>query len=134
MALENARLNEADIIFQTGDIAKPEFISFNKHTPFDIIVSNPPYIYPMKKTDLDIEVKDYEPEQALFYDDPKVIYNRIISYSEQNLKRNGLLYLELHEDSGQDILNLFNPGIWEASMRPDYSQKNRFIRGKFHSK
>lgn len=133
-AEDNARLNHMDIAFQVADISKPETVSVAGNALFDVIVSNPPYIYPREKDSLDKEVRDYEPEQALFHTDPKIIYQQIMSYSEQHLKPGGYLYFELHEDWGQEILDLFNSDFWDASLLTDFNKKNRFLRGKFYSK
>jgi release factor glutamine methyltransferase len=63
---------------------------------FDLIVSNPPYIADSERTELDAEVRDYEPATALFAGQTGVeIYERLIPQAAQKLKPDGWLLLEI---------------------------------------
>ena len=64
VAGENARLLKARVDFIEADIFKWE----PADSSLDIMVSNPPYIDESEKKDMDSNVKDYEPAQALFED------------------------------------------------------------------
>lgn len=130
VAQKNARENEVEITFTEGDILTPETIS--PTNTLDLIVSNPPYITPDEQDILEPQVKDYEPSEALFFDDLEKMYQSIIDFADQNLSTNGYLYLELHENYGDEILTLFDQNTWSAELRNDYDKKPRFIIAKRH--
>jgi release factor glutamine methyltransferase len=63
--------------------------------PFDLIVSNPPYIPLTDATTLAPEVRDHEPHAALFAgDDGLALYRRLIPAAHAALAPDGLLALE----------------------------------------
>src|SRR5699024_2902478 len=95
LARENARQNDVEINFEEQDIFSPEIDNFEG--TLDIIVSNPPYISTNEKELLEPQVREYEPHEALFFDDAERMYQRIILFSLKNLTDAGTLYLELHE-------------------------------------
>lgn len=66
--------------------------------PFDIIVSNPPYIAEDERGCMDKNVLLYEPEMALFVpdDDPLIFYRAISAYALRTLNPGGRLFLELN--------------------------------------
>lgn len=127
VARKNAEQNEVEINFSEGDILNPKTI--DQHT-VDIIVSNPPYITPEEKDLLEPQVKNYEPSEALFFDDLEKMYSSIIHFAEQHLDNEGSLYLELHEHYGKEIIDLFDQNIWTAKLLKDYDKKTRFIIAK----
>ena len=124
-ARDNAEQNDTDVSFSKGDILNPDSISISG--PFDLIVSNPPYVKPEEKDILERQVKDYEPAEALFFDDLEKMYNSIIEFASRKLTENGYLYLELHENYSQEILALFDEQKWSAHIENDYDKKSRFI-------
>jgi release factor glutamine methyltransferase len=65
-------------------------------TPYDAIVSNPPYIPETDSPTLHPEVRDHEPHTALFAGTEGLdIYRRLIPQAHALLKPNGLLSLEI---------------------------------------
>jgi release factor glutamine methyltransferase len=125
LARKNAEHNDTDVSFSKGDILNPTSISIQD--PLDLIVSNPPYVKPEEKDILEPQVKDYEPAEALFFNDLEKMYNSIIEFAFQNLTKNGSLYLELHEKYSDQILALFDEQQWSAHVENDYDKKPRFI-------
>jgi release factor glutamine methyltransferase len=64
--------------------------------PFDVIVSNPPYVARRDAATLPVDVREHEPELALFAgDDGMSIYAPLISQASKHLAEGGLLVLEL---------------------------------------
>jgi release factor glutamine methyltransferase len=64
--------------------------------PFDIIVSNPPYVARKDSATLPIDVREHEPEIALFAgEDGMAIYGPLIAQAAAHLTQGGLLALEL---------------------------------------
>jgi release factor glutamine methyltransferase len=67
---------------------------------FDAVVSNPPYIAESAREGLQPEVRDHEPQRALFGGaDGLAIYRRLIPEAARLLKPGGRLLLELGYDS-----------------------------------
>ena len=67
---------------------------------FDLIVSNPPYVARDAAASLPVEVRDYEPHEALFGGATGVeIYARLIAQAAGALRAGGVLVLELGYDS-----------------------------------
>jgi release factor glutamine methyltransferase len=87
-----ARSGLADRIrFFEGDLLEP---LRGRH--FDIVVSNPPYVPDSDRATLDVEVRDYEPAQALFAgEDGLQIYRRLIPAAFGALVPGGFVALEI---------------------------------------
>ena len=63
---------------------------------FDLIVSNPPYVPESDRATLAVEVRNYEPAQALFAGgDGLAIYRRLLPESSKALAAGGILLLEI---------------------------------------
>jgi release factor glutamine methyltransferase len=63
---------------------------------FEIVVSNPPYVPENDRNTLDVEVRDYEPAQALFAgEDGLKIYRRLIPAAFGALVPGGFVALEI---------------------------------------
>lgn len=93
-ALDNAsRLNLFNkAIFRKSDI----FSNVKPGESFDIIISNPPYIPPCEKENIQTEVK-FDPENALFTTDEKGLefYEKITKEAPKILNNGGWLLFEL---------------------------------------
>lgn len=127
LARENAILNATDVAFLSGDLFKPESFLSDLPDKLDVIVSNPPYIPEEERSEIDREVRDFEPGIALFTDDLTNVYSCVKNVGEMKLKKGGHLLLEIHEDYGEELLGLFKNPLWEASLLRDYNGKNRVI-------
>lgn len=127
LARQNSSLNATEVCFLVGDLFRPATFSGGLPEKLDVIVSNPPYIPNSERPRIDREVKDYEPEIALFTEDITLVYRSVRNIGEQLLKTGGYLFLEIHEDYGQDLINVFQKNNWETSLLRDYSNKNRII-------
>ncbi len=76
---------------------------------FDLIVSNPPYVALEEAPQLQREVRDHEPHQALFGGHTGVeIYGRLIEQARELLRDRGILVLELGHDSADYVRGIFN--------------------------
>jgi release factor glutamine methyltransferase len=80
---------------------------------FDLIVSNPPYIGRREKETLMREVRDHEPEVALYGgEEGYELYADLIAQAARNLKRGGLLVLELGHNSLPAVQPLLDLPNW----------------------
>lgn len=98
---------------------------------FDIIVSNPPYIPESEKECLPVNVANFEPPQALFVpdDDPLIFYRKILSFAQLKLKQGGAVYVEIHENFGEEVAELFrHEGFMNVELRKDINDKNRMVK------
>jgi release factor glutamine methyltransferase len=75
---------------------------------FDAIVSNPPYIPTTERNKLHPQVRDFEPEVALYAGPAGLeIYRRLIPQAGAALKPNGLLALEIGYNQRDAIAEMF---------------------------
>jgi release factor glutamine methyltransferase len=97
----------------------------------NILVSNPPYI-PIRDKDLmNKNVVEHEPHTALFVpnDDPLIFYRALAKFASHRLHENGNIYMEIHEDLGNDVVRLFSDeGYNKIELRKDMQQKNRMVK------
>jgi release factor glutamine methyltransferase len=106
-ALEVARRNAlrhglaARIGFSQTDLL--ESFAQKQHS-FDLIVSNPPYVASSEADQLQREVRDHEPREALFGGPTGVeIYARLIKQAGSLLRSGGILVLELGYNSAEHV-------------------------------
>jgi release factor glutamine methyltransferase len=79
----------------------------------DLIVSNPPYIGRREKETLEREVRDHEPELALYGgEEGYEFYADLITQSAAHLKPGGLLVLELGHNSLPAVQPLLESPTW----------------------
>lgn len=127
VARTNADENETAINFMQFDILEDDAAAL---APCDIIISNPPYVMPEEKDKLEPQVVNYEPGQALFCDDIEKMYKQIIALSDETLKSEGSLYLEIHSRQKHNISSLFDENKWTINHMTDYGGTERFICAK----
>jgi release factor glutamine methyltransferase len=81
--------------------------------PFDLIASNPPYIGRREAPSLPREVRDHEPDAALFGgEEGYELYADLITQSAQHLKPGGILVLELGHNSLPAVQPLLDTPDW----------------------
>ncbi|HSO86797.1 MAG TPA: peptide chain release factor N(5)-glutamine methyltransferase [Draconibacterium sp.] len=127
VARQNAIKNNLDVGFFQADILKWEEFEWKN---YDVIVSNPPYIRESEKVQMNSNVLDYEPENALFVSDldPLVFYRSIAAFAKKYLAKNGILYFEINENLGLEMKEmLVDFGFKDIEIRKDINGKNRMI-------
>ena len=103
-------------------------IAFDK---FDVIVSNPPYVRKKEKRDMQKNVTDHEPEQALFVSDenPLKFYSAIARFASKNLNPGGSLFLEINQYMSQETVRLLqDSGFSNVELRKDMFGNDRMIK------
>jgi release factor glutamine methyltransferase len=79
----------------------------------DLIISNPPYVGRREKESLEREVRDHEPELALYGGEVGYeFYADLITQSGAHLKSGGLLVLELGHNSLPAVQPLLDAPTW----------------------
>lgn len=128
-ALDNAsRLNLFNkAIFRKSDI----FSNVKPGESFDIIVSNPPYIPPSEKANIQKEVT-FDPEIALFTKDEKGLefYEKIIAGAPEVLNKGGFLLFELGINQSEYVKELMSKNFEEIEITKDLAGIDRVISGK----
>lgn len=128
-ALDNAsRLNLFNkAIFRKSDI----FSNVKPDESFDIIVSNPPYIPPSEKENIQKEVT-FDPENALYTTDEKGLefYEKITSGAPKILNKGGYLLFELGIGQSQEVKALMEKDFENIEIIKDLAGIDRVIYGK----
>lgn len=108
--------------FHTGSM-----LEFEYETQFDLILSNPPYVYPDEYEHLMPEVKKYEPEIALVHENPPLFYSQILNHAKKLLKSGGFIGLELSPRLAPAALASAEKIFAEARILKDFSGLDRFL-------
>lgn len=100
--------------------------------PFDLIVSNPPYVPDEQIESLQAEVRDFEPRPALSGGpDGLEIIRRIVLDAPKFLKPGGSLLMEIGFDQSERVRGLFEPAIWATiDFLPDLQGIPRIIMAR----
>jgi release factor glutamine methyltransferase len=128
VAKENAERNNVKVIFEEVNILE---ISTIHHSPFTIIVSNPPYVMNSEKLEMEQNVLEYEPHLALFVEDdnPLIFYKKIGEFAAKNLIKNGLCVVEINQALGLETAELFwNQGFHYVEVVKDMFGKDRMVK------
>jgi release factor glutamine methyltransferase len=122
----NASALNANIEWIALDILNTAFLPGQ----YDVIISNPPYIPMQEMKNMELQVKDHEPNIALFVpdEDPLVFYKAIARLAKLHLSTNGQLFFEIHYDQGDALIKLLDEMHFHAELRTDLFEKDRMIR------
>jgi release factor glutamine methyltransferase len=99
--------------------------------PFDLIVSNPPYVLERERAQMRPNVLDWEPGLALFVpdDDPLRFYRAVARWAQRFLRPGGVGLVEINEALGPETAEVFRAaGFKNVRNLPDFYQKERFVR------
>lgn len=137
-ALEVAAGQDFASELKSKETFKPEFIKADvldseqeiELGPFDMVLSNPPYIMESEKEDMRRNVLEYEPELALFVpdDDPLLFYRAIARWSQRFMSPEGVGLSEVNESLARQTETVFKAaGYAHTEIVRDLSDKNRYI-------
>ena len=119
-----------NIHFIESDLFKA-FNMYNDQEPFDIIVSNPPYICSKEIESLMAEVKNFEPRMALDGDeDGLVFYKRIVDECNPYIKKGGYLAFEIGWNQAEDVKELMRTRYDNLEVVQDLACLDRVVVGK----
>lgn len=133
VARGNAVRWQARVDFRQEDILKrsaPQTKAETKNQ-WDVIVSNPPYVCRSERAEMSVQVKDCEPEIALFVpdDDPLLFYRALARYALRTLVAGGLLFAEINAHFGAETRELFlSAGFCAVEIRKDMQGNDRMIK------
>ncbi|MDF2518062.1 MAG: protein-(glutamine-N5) methyltransferase, release factor-specific [Sphingobacterium sp.] len=130
-AQKNAQRLGQPVHFINADILVWDYIFSDQQ--YDIIVSNPPYITPKEKQQMQQNVLDYEPELALFIEEsaPLIFYDVISSFALKHLVPDGDLYFEINQYLGFETKDLIEKkGFQQVQLIKDIHGADRIIHAK----
>lgn len=129
VARENARQLHCQIDFEVADIL--QLPATLPGQPFDILVSNPPYITVKEKAEMDRNVLGYEPSSALFVpdDDPLRFYIPLLQAAVDGLVvPGGKIYFEINPLYADELKRqAVKLGLNDVNILRDSYGKNRFL-------
>ena len=128
VAAENAKRFDLSglVEFREGSLFEP----LETGDKFDVIVSNPPYIAEGEKGELQPEVRDWEPPEALFAgEDGMDVIRQLVAGAPDHLLAGGLLAFECGLGQAERIATDVNAtGAFAAvRIRPDLTGRRRFV-------
>lgn len=128
IAQRNARRLRLNVHWVVADVLA---VSFPESVPgpFDLIVSNPPYLAWHEADELPPEVRDYEPPIALYAgEDPLCFYRALARHGHVLLKQGGRLACEVHAHYGSDVVRLFErSGYEKVRLEHDLASNPRLV-------
>ena len=93
-------------------------------------MSNPPYITQRERVDMQVNVKEFEPAEALFVPDeePQKFYKSIVRIAEKIVKPNGKIFFECNDLYIKETANLLEmSGFKDIEIVKDFSDADRFL-------
>ncbi len=118
--VENVVFRKCDILSQMPRI----------QAPFDVIVSNPPYIAHREVAQLQREVRDYEPLNALTdHEDGLSFYRRFAEIFPQMLAPEGLFCLEFADGASGELAEMFTKAGYTCDVLRDLRDEPKALLG-----
>jgi release factor glutamine methyltransferase len=114
LARTNALRLGAPVVFAGSDLLS------SCRGPFDIIVSNPPYVAEGERTRMQREVVEWEPHLALFAGPAGMsVIERLLGEATSLLSRDGIVALEIGYDQSVLLNPLAAASGWQFEIHPD---------------
>jgi release factor glutamine methyltransferase len=123
LAAENRQRTGLEI-----DLVRGSFLEGLPPGPWDLVVANPPYVDPAEAASLEPEVRDHEPELALYGVDA---HRAIAEAALDVLGPGGRLVLEIGEAQGARVAGeLEQLGYAEVRITRDLAGRERVVEGR----
>ena len=124
----HGRLDRPSPLFLRADVLDME--QAFPYGPFDLIVSNPPYVMERERAQMRPNVLDWEPAEALFVPDgdPLLFYRAVARWAQRFLRPRGAGIVEINEALGDETAAVFRgAGLKNVQILPDFYKKVRFV-------
>jgi release factor glutamine methyltransferase len=97
--------------------------------PYDLVVSNPPYVGPEEIDSLQPEVRDWEPREALVGEG---VTDAVVAGATGVLAPAGALVLEVAEGTAARVVDLLSEaGFGDVAATPDLAGRDRVVEGRW---
>ena len=124
LARENVELLGFDVELREGDLLA------GATGPFDLVVSNPPYVDASELAELEPEVRDWEPRSALVEEGQTA---RLVEAARSVL--DGWLVLEVHEGRADEVAERLRSGRYaDVAVTDDLTGRPRVVEGRWPAK
>jgi release factor glutamine methyltransferase len=145
LELPEAQVFLADVSFDAVRTARSNAMNLGAHNvslavmdlleaangPLDFIVSNPPYVSLTETSRLQREVREHEPQVALFAgDDGLAAYRRLIPQARRLLRPGGYIAMEIGFGLEQSVLDLFDDSWERLPTRADLQGIPRIVSAR----
>ena len=126
VAAENAKEHGVEVVFLQADL-------FPEGEVYSLVVSNPPYVPTEKIFELEPEVRDYEPPEALDGGEDGLKYFRAIAKeAPEHLSEGGWLILEMGEGQHEQVLDILKrEGFSSLELVPDLEGIKRVVKARW---
>lgn len=131
VARENAVSNQVEVKFIKSDVFHMDVNSELYKNQFDLMISNPPYVRELEKSEIRPNVLNFEPAQALFVPDRDALkfYKVIAKLAFQQLKPGGFLLFEINQYLSKEMCHLLEIHNFESiELKKDLSGNFRMIK------
>ena len=132
-ALKVARLNADNYQANNVFLEQSDLFENVVPEPFDVIVSNPPYISHQEQPVMDQSVIKYEPDLALYGEENGLkFYQDISQNAEEYLTKDGILYMEFgyHQKSALEEIFAKNMPGFKVEFHKDMSGNYRYLKAE----
>lgn len=131
-ALQTAKENARQLEVSNIHFLETSILTENPPgAPFDIVVSNPPYIEKEEISSLQEEVKSYEPMVALTDNDDGLSFYRALSNRFESLVASaGTMFIEIGANQAEQVSEIFSMKQLTVKVFKDYSGHERLIEIK----
>ncbi len=128
VARSNAEQCGLPVAFVQADMRKPD-VHERTNGPFDMMISNPPYVTMDEAPTLPDRVRAHEPAVALFAEDePLQYYRALAEQADRLLRPAGKLLVEINEAYGAAVVACFQDhSLSDVRLHQDYTGRDRFV-------
>ena len=129
VARQNALKNRVKVNFLQKDVLHDGLMDMETGLT-DVVVSNPPYVTPSEKGQMQPNVLEYEPHCALFTPagDPLIFYRRIAAFGRKIMKKQGRIFFETNEAYTAEVADILKQyGYSDIVSRKDINDKWRMV-------
>ncbi len=127
VAAENAAACGVGVHCRRRDLLAPQ----PDAGPFDLIVSNPPYVRESERAGMEARVLEHEPATALFVPDadPLRFYRALAELGRRSLAPGGRIYVEINAALGPQTAECFAAaGYADVELRRDAFGRSRMVK------
>jgi release factor glutamine methyltransferase len=128
LARENAELNG---LGRRVELVHHDLVTGLPGGPYDLVVSNPPYVEREDVESLEPEVREWEPREALV---AHGLTEALAQSARTVLRSAGWLVLEVAEGAAESVSGLLAElGFEEVRRTPDLASRDRVVEGRWQS-
>ena len=127
---ENVRRAGLELRVELRKTGPNPFAALGASERFDVIVSNPPYVRDDELADLPVEIREFEPVEALSGGaDGLGVIRRIAEQAAEFLEPDGCLWLEIGSGQAAEVQSIFlETGTWgHIQVHRDLAGRSRFV-------